>query len=541
MGFTEKILLTFLDEYLMNNKRKSTSQLGGSKSKLSKKKDVKQQSIHSFFGGGPQVNKTKTPSKISSVKSTKEAEVVSLSSDDENSCDVQACEVIGQEDNKKLEKDPNISSDKLDSKEDEKDSISYSPLLDEEVQEALSDLETIQNDQEITKEVIPKKNINGKTCSSQLISVAEKLIPAKNPKQYRISNNFAGIDNGMKKCPFYKKIPSTNFVVDAFSYGRIDGVTAYFLSHFHYDHYQGLTKHFPGKIYCNEVTAKLCQLKLRVPDSKIHILPMNSLCNVENVQVMLLDANHCPGSCMFLFIKNDFEIYLHTGDFRASSDCSELWKNLEPYRNKITKLFLDTTYLNPTYCFPPQNEIVGKVVDLVLSIAAKRGKDSVLFVFGSYTIGKERLFLKVAEVLDGTVSVDKPKFDILNCFGWPEVDKRVELRSKTAMIVVKPMNEIKVESLRLLSTKITGTRRFSHIVGFIPTGWTQNRGFDPEQDLKPTREDGNISIYSVPYSEHSSFDELKTFVHFLKPQQVVPTVGRNYKEMNGFIANWLKQ
>lgn len=63
------------------------------------------------------------------------------------------------------------------------------------------------------------------------------------------------------KVPDYKIVDGTSFAVDAFRFGNIAGVTTYFLTHFHSDHYVGLDKKFNQPIYMSTITGKLNKTK----------------------------------------------------------------------------------------------------------------------------------------------------------------------------------------------------------------------------------------------------------------------------------------
>src|SRR5204863_7310532 len=68
-----------------------------------------------------------------------------------------------------------------------------------------------------------------------------------------------------RTCPFYKILPGFSICVDAFRYGAVEGCNAYFFSHFHSDHYIGLTSSWRhGRIYCSRITGNLVRQQLRV-------------------------------------------------------------------------------------------------------------------------------------------------------------------------------------------------------------------------------------------------------------------------------------
>jgi len=54
------------------------------------------------------------------------------------------------------------------------------------------------------------------------------------------------------------------------------------------------------------------------------------------------------------------------------------------------------------------------------------------------------------------------------------------------------------------------------VVGFVPTGWM----YEMKRKAFSVREKGSCFIHLVPYSEHSSYSELREYVRFLKPHKV---------------------
>lgn len=231
-----------------------------------------------------------------------------------------------------------------------------------------------------------------------------------------------------RTCPFYKILFNGPITVDAFRYGKIPGCNAYFLSHFHSDHYVGLSSTWQhGPIYCSRVTANLVRSRLKVDPQWVVELPWEEwleVPGVDGVRVRGLDANHCPGSMLFLFenLKGKKPIrVLHCGDFRAEPKHLD-HPLLRPGKNrtqKIDTVYLDTTYLDPKYAFPTQKNVIDacaemcvlldsdqvpdmkdsgslanfvtKATEIKKESEATRSKRRLLIMVGTYSIGKERI------------------------------------------------------------------------------------------------------------------------------------------------------
>ncbi|KAJ3323681.1 hypothetical protein HDV06_001411 [Boothiomyces sp. JEL0866] len=423
------------------------------------------------------------------------------------------------------------------------------------IEENISTSETILNAEEIFADKQSLES-HSSTSENKQPNIKQKSKPNSKTKTKQTQKTNR-TENPKYKCPWYKFIPDTNFTMDAFSYGEIENCSIYFLSHFHSDHYGGLNAKFKGKIFCSKVTAELVKLQLRVPDDVITALPMNKRIEVEGHHVTLIDANHCPGAAIFLFetsVGNSIKRILHTGDFRA---CPDIW-NRPDLRDKIDVCYLDTTYCSPSHVFPSQQKILECLTAIITKVNSQQSIQSVvaknsilkyfkptqprktkcLFVVGTYLIGKEKVIKAVSKAISSKIYVDNRKLAIYKCEDDDYLLKNTTTDPNDADIHVTSMGSLDKENLEAMLKK---NKKYTRILAIRPTGWT----FSKKQEfslhtIQIKKISHNIDILPIPYSEHSSFSELKEFVSQLDIAKIVPTVNvAKAKEMISMLSEAL--
>ncbi|VDK36145.1 unnamed protein product, partial [Taenia asiatica] len=355
----------------------------------------------------------------------------------------------------------------------------------------------------------------------------------------------------------------TPFTVDAFKYGAVSGCAGYFLTHFHYDHYGGMSAKFEGTVYCSEVTAKLVRVKFGQSISLVP-LPTNIFIRIHDYDILLIDANHCPGSVMILSRLPNGKINLHTGDFRAHANMLEAPCVLADFvqndlsNQRIDTIFLDTTFCAPQYAFPEQDLAIAAAVEI--SREALLRHPNALVLCGMYTIGKERFVVSLAEQLEARVWLPTKQRSLVVAAaeGGCEVCHRLRLRTvanpSEALIHVVDMGQLNPRAV--LATFVpTG----KPIIAWKPSGWMYNpckRVTDATLRRLPCTSETflrlrhcvsvemiakTVYVFGAAYSEHSSFTELKAFITKLKPMQVQPTVfGGAAREARKHIDGWLR-
>lgn len=129
----------------------------------------------------------------------------------------------------------------------------------------------------------------------------------------------------------------------------------------------------------------------------------------------MLNANHILGAVMFL-VKGKFGNILYTGDFRYTKEMlkSEFLYPKSKYNKEefeisipINHLILDNTYCDTKYKFPTPEEAYKQIVTFIAQYP-----DHEVDIF-SYTVGKEELFLSLAERFKTKIHICEKKYKLL--------------------------------------------------------------------------------------------------------------------------------
>ncbi|XP_042347889.1 5' exonuclease Apollo isoform X2 [Plectropomus leopardus] len=299
-----------------------------------------------------------------------------------------------------------------------------------------------------------------------------------------------------------KVIPHTPLAVDFWYVRKCPGTRLFFLSHMHSDHTMGLTSTWSNRpIYCSPTTATLLRLKLQVKEQWIHpleldepyLLPLDDI-GKERLTVTLIDANHCPGAVMFLF-EGYFGSILYTGDFRYTP--SMLRQPCLRNNTTIDVLYLDNTNCDPNRTLPSRQRATQQVKEII------RSHPNHNVVIGLYALGKESLLVELAMEFKTWIEVSFERMETLRALELPDVFTTDPGAGRIRA----------VEQSEICSATLTQWNKEDPTLAIFPTS-------RPLVSFNP-------NVYVVPYSDHSSYQELEDFVSALKPTTLVPIIGKN--------------
>lgn len=150
---------------------------------------------------------------------------------------------------------------------------------------------------------------------------------------------------------------------------------------------------------------------------------------------------------MFLFKLTTGKCILHTGDFRASPEMEEY---PEFWNNSIDSIYLDTTYLSKRYAFQSQIESISEVKLQCGEFLKKNetvGRERCLIVCGAYKIGKEKVWMSIADEFGFKVYIDKERRKAMECLDDPNVLSKLSPNPNEANIHVLPLGNLSYQRM----------------------------------------------------------------------------------------------
>lgn len=327
----------------------------------------------------------------------------------------------------------------------------------------------------------------------------------------------------------FEELPGVS--VDRFTYDNLNS-EAFFLSHCHVDHMQGLNSsqfqnvllEYNLFLYVSPISKAILDKMFPSIKNNIVELELNSVKHIslknQNLNVMTVPAGHCPGSVMFLFETNERNI-LYTGDFRMHPhDVKKVKAFYDSFGNKkhIYKIYMDTTFFFNRYQqFPSRKQSLDQLCTIIKKWISQ-GDHYIINILTSARYGYEFVFMEIFKQILMPVHVDTEQYNFYSLI--PDMDQSVTKDESETQIYssfgnkCNGINKIKSPQYKIRNIKLSAMR------------WNT-----PKLKSGIWEDDGDI-IY-ICFSTHASFEECSELIKFLKPEYVEPCVlgdDKNQKE-----------
>jgi len=309
--------------------------------------------------------------------------------------------------------------------------------------------------------------------------------------------------------------------------------SAYFLSHCHSDHMQGLSqtffehlKKYNKYFYCSRISKVFLESKYYDIETCVKDIDIDKRIPIEYKSkgysdylfVTLISAGHCPGSVMFLFEKMD-KLILYTGDFRINPrDYSKITslhyrRNCAVIPKKLAKVYLDTTFLDPAFTFLPTRKESMNVMCKVVKEWLEKSPRKVVVLECSALYGSEFLYMELSKSLKTPIHVKNIVF--MSYQRIPDLECHI---TKNPLItrIHACMNKQNRSGLECRTDVLK--EDILTIVASVQK-WKGN-------DTSLVGEWDKISenTFNVCYSTHASLHELEKFIQYFKPDEIYPCV-----------------
>jgi len=220
----------------------------------------------------------------------------------------------------------------------------------------------------------------------------------------------------------------------------------------------------------------------------------------QTFNVVLIDANHCPGSSMIL-LNGVFGSILATGDFRYIHDMFSKYSPL--YDARVDICHLDNFNNHSLYSTLPSRIKATKIIfDLIERYYSNEKKIFELAI--NSPMSKYDLLVELSEYLNEKIAVSDKRFQFYSA-AYDQAEKYFTTESDDEKLRFYVTDQDKTLRSYFTNKKID----WKNIIKIVPSSLRLNR--------KKSR-----NLFEVSYSDHSTLNDLDNFIRYLKPASIIP-------------------